>query len=46
VVLPDGDTITVQMSRHELDERGIETGDRVLLDLRGVRVSPRLNYVI
>jgi sulfate/thiosulfate transport system ATP-binding protein len=46
VVLPDGDTISVQMSRHEVDERGIQQGDRVLLDLRGVRVSPRLNYVI
>jgi sulfate transport system ATP-binding protein len=46
VVLPDGDRISVQMSRHEFEERGIESGDRVLLDLRGVRVSPRLNYVI
>lgn len=46
VVLPDGDRINVQMSRHELDERGIESGDRVMLDLRGARVNPRLNYVI
>jgi sulfate/thiosulfate transport system ATP-binding protein len=46
VVLPDGDRISVQMSRHEFEERGIESGDRVMLDMRGVRVSPRLNYVI
>jgi sulfate transport system ATP-binding protein len=46
VVLPDGDRISVQMSRHEFEERGIESGDRVMLDLRKVRVSPRLNYVI
>lgn len=39
VVLPDGDRISVEMSAHELDECGIEDGDRVLLDLRSKRLA-------
>ena len=46
VHLPDGDSILVQMPTHELEERGIGEGDRVVLDLRAVRVTPRLSYVI
>jgi sulfate/thiosulfate transport system ATP-binding protein len=46
VALPDGDTLSVQMPRHEIEERGIERGDRVLVDLRHIRVSSRADYVI
>ncbi len=46
VLLPDGDRVVVQMSGHELEERGIRLGDRVSLDLRQVRLKPRLDYVI
>ncbi len=46
VLLPDGDRLVVQMSSHEFEERGIGPGDRVSLDLRQVRLKPRLDYVI
>jgi hypothetical protein len=47
VLLPDGDSIHVQIPRHELDEQGIAEGDRVMLDLREVRVTQRPpSYVI
>ncbi|HSC86331.1 MAG TPA: sulfate/molybdate ABC transporter ATP-binding protein [Polyangiaceae bacterium] len=47
VLLPDGDSIYVQVPRHELDEQGIAEGDRVVLDLREVRVTQRPpSYVI
>jgi sulfate transport system ATP-binding protein len=40
VHLPDGESFVVQMQRYELDERGIEPGDRVVLDLRAEQVRP------
>lgn len=46
VWLPDGDTLSVQLPRHECEERGIEEGDQVLLDLRGAKVTRPTNYVI
>jgi len=47
VLLPDGDSIHVQIPRHELDEQGIAEGDRVVLDLRDIRVTQRTpSYVI
>jgi len=46
VVLPGGDRLSVQMPRHEVEERGIAQGDRVLLDVRHVKVSPAIDYVI
>jgi sulfate transport system ATP-binding protein len=46
VLLPDGDRLVVQMPTHELEERQIRLGDRVSLDLRQVRLKPRLDYVI
>jgi sulfate transport system ATP-binding protein len=46
VVLPGGDRLSVQMPRHEVEERGIVQGDRVLLDVRNVKVSPAIDYVI
>jgi sulfate transport system ATP-binding protein len=46
VTLPDGDTLHVHMSRHELDERGISPGDSVSLDLRDLKVAPAQGYVI
>jgi sulfate transport system ATP-binding protein len=46
VVLPGGDRLSVQMPRHEVEERGILQGDRVLLDVRNVKVSPAIDYVI
>ena len=36
--MPDGETVTVQMSRMEIDAIGIEAGDRVLVDLRDAKV--------
>jgi sulfate transport system ATP-binding protein len=36
--MPDGEEITVQMSRMEIDSIGIEPGDRVLVDLRDAKV--------
>ncbi|HEX4335610.1 MAG TPA: ABC transporter ATP-binding protein [Polyangiaceae bacterium] len=36
--MPDGEQVTVQMSRLEIDSIGIETGDRVLVDLRDAKV--------
>jgi len=46
VVLPGGDRLSVQMPRHEVEERGIAQGDRVLLEVRHVKVSPAIDYVI
>ncbi len=36
--LPDGESMTVQMSKAEMDAIGIEAGDRVLVDLRDAKV--------
>ncbi|HVU06037.1 MAG TPA: ABC transporter ATP-binding protein [Polyangiaceae bacterium] len=36
--LPDGESMTVQMSKAEIDSLGIEAGDRVLVDLRDAKV--------
>jgi len=36
--MPDGEQVTVQMSRLEIDSIGIEAGDRVLVDLRDAKV--------
>lgn len=36
--LPDGESMTVQMSKAEIDALGIEMGDRVLVDLRDAKV--------
>jgi hypothetical protein len=46
VRLPDGDHISVQLSRHECEERSIQEGDDVVLDLRNVKVSRPMDYVI
>lgn len=46
VVLPDGNLLSVQMPRHELDERRIGIGDEVAIHLRQVKVAPRASYVI
>ena len=46
VLLPGGDRLNVQMPRHEVEERGIAQGDRVLLEVRNVKVSPAIDYVI
>jgi sulfate transport system ATP-binding protein len=46
VVLPGGDRLSVQMPRHEVEKRGITQGDRVLLDVRHVKVSAAIDYVI
>jgi sulfate transport system ATP-binding protein len=46
VLLPGGDRLSVQMPRHEVEERGIIQGDRVLLEVRNVKVSPAIDYVI
>jgi sulfate transport system ATP-binding protein len=46
VLLPGGDRLSVQMPRHEVEERGITQGDRVLLEVRNVKVSPAIDYVI
>jgi sulfate transport system ATP-binding protein len=46
VVLPSGERLNVQMPRHEVEERGITQGDRVLLEVRHVKVSPAIDYVI
>lgn len=39
IVLPDGDRLTAHMPWHELDTSGVRQGDRVLVDLRDVKVS-------
>lgn len=44
--LPDGDSLTVQSPFHEVKEKGLAVGDRVLLNLRDVIVSPPLDFVI
>jgi sulfate transport system ATP-binding protein len=44
--LPDGDTLTVHLSRRECDERAIEEGDRVRLDLGRARIARPTNYMI
>jgi sulfate/thiosulfate transport system ATP-binding protein len=36
--MPDGEAVTVQMSKVEIDTIGIEPGDRVLVDLRDAKV--------
>jgi sulfate transport system ATP-binding protein len=36
--MPDGEAVTVQMSKLEIDAIGIEPGDRVLVDLRDAKV--------
>ncbi|MEO8179349.1 MAG: ATP-binding cassette domain-containing protein [Deltaproteobacteria bacterium] len=46
VMLPSGERLNVQMPRHEVEERGITQGDRVLLEVRHVKVSPAIDYVI
>lgn len=46
VHLPDGDSLLVQMTSNELQEQEITEGDRVILNLREVRVTPRTSYVI
>jgi sulfate transport system ATP-binding protein len=38
LLLPDGESMTVQMSKVEIDAIGIEMGDRVLVDLRDAKV--------
>jgi sulfate transport system ATP-binding protein len=44
--LPDGDSLTVQSPNHEVKEQSLSVGDRVLLNLREVIVSPPLDFVI
>ncbi|HEY5961736.1 MAG TPA: sulfate/molybdate ABC transporter ATP-binding protein [Polyangiaceae bacterium] len=44
--LPDGDSLTVQLLYHEAQAKGFAPGDRVILVLRDVIVSPPLDYVI
>jgi sulfate transport system ATP-binding protein len=46
VLLANGDVLTVQMARHELDERRIGVGDEVRVRLRDVKVARRANYAI
>jgi sulfate transport system ATP-binding protein len=46
IALPDGDSISVQLSRRECDERGLREGDHVRLDLREVKVATQMDYVI
>jgi sulfate/thiosulfate transport system ATP-binding protein len=46
VRLPDGDSISVQMPRHECEERNIREGDNVMLDLRNVKVARPMTYMI
>jgi len=36
--LPDGESMTVQMSKTEIESLGLEPGDRVLVDLRDAKV--------
>ena len=36
--LPGGDSVTVHMPKTEIDELGIESGDRVLVDLQNAKV--------
>jgi sulfate transport system ATP-binding protein len=38
LALPSGDKVTVHLPKKELDELGIESGDRVLVDLRDAKV--------
>lgn len=46
IALPDGDSISVQLPRRECDERGLQEGDHVRLDLREVKVAAPMDYVI
>lgn len=46
IALPDGDSISVQLPRRECDERGLQEGDHVRLDLREVKVAQPMDYVI
>ncbi len=39
IVLPDGDRLMAHMPWHELHTSGVQQGDRVLLDLRDLKVS-------
>ncbi len=38
LMLPTGDAVTVHMPKTEVDELGIESGDRVLVDLKDAKV--------
>lgn len=46
VRLSEGRTVLVQVPRHEFESEGLSQGDRVILDVRSVRVPPRPTYVI
>jgi sulfate/thiosulfate transport system ATP-binding protein len=46
IVLPDGDTLAVQMPRHEFEANRIERGDNVVLGVRDLRLSAELDYAI
>lgn len=44
--LADGDTFTIEVPYHEVRSNGFIVGDRVVLDLRDVIVTPPIDYVI
>lgn len=44
--LPDGDSLTIQSPFHEVKQQDLKIGDRVVLNLRDVIVSPPLDFVI
>lgn len=46
IVLPDGDTLAVQMPRHEFEAHQLERGDSVVLGVRDLRLNPELDYAI
>jgi sulfate/thiosulfate transport system ATP-binding protein len=46
LLLPDGDTLNVQLRDHEMKTHGFISGDRVTLNLRDVIVTPAIDYVI
>jgi len=46
LLLPDGDTLNVQLRDHEMKAHGFISGDRVTLNLRDVIVTPAIDYVI
>jgi len=46
VRLADGRDVFVQVPRHEYEAEGLDTGDRVLLDVRGIRMTARSTYSI
>lgn len=46
VALPDGDTIAVHLSRRECEEQGLQTGDRVVLDVRDAKLARAASYMI